>query len=98
MNTPGPATSVVTSVFGFRQNEHAAITGRSVTTGVTPSPCQGIPDTVRHYLTRVKTVGDRAIGVQLARAIAGQLRPPPTGVGHRTEPVPPELYRLGRAD
>ena len=51
MYTPGPATIVVTSVFGFMQNEHTAITGRSVASGIIPPSCQVRPDTVRYSLT-----------------------------------------------
>jgi hypothetical protein len=50
MNTPGPATSVATSVFGFRQNEHAAITGRSAARGIAHLPSVGFYR-VRPYLT-----------------------------------------------
>jgi hypothetical protein len=41
MNTPGPATSVATSVFGFRQNEHAVIKDRSFVGGIASSLLSG---------------------------------------------------------
>ena len=44
MKTPGPATTAAASVFGLPQNEQDAIAERLPAFGITPPPCQAIPD------------------------------------------------------